>query len=87
MVIPAFDYMDVVGRATQEAKAESRYPVKLDIFVFLRFDSAFERRDTSFLLVQKMKCPRKKDTPDIKTPNKNLGLPSSVSSAHGVAPT
>jgi hypothetical protein len=22
-----FDYMDVVGRATQEAKAETRYPV------------------------------------------------------------
>jgi len=26
-VIPDFDYMDVVGRATQEAKAERRYPV------------------------------------------------------------
>ena len=25
--MPAFDYMDVVGRATQEAKAESRYDV------------------------------------------------------------
>ena len=25
--MPVFDYMDVVGRATQEAKAESRYPV------------------------------------------------------------
>ena len=24
LVIPVFDYMDVVGRATQEAKAESR---------------------------------------------------------------
>lgn len=26
-VIPAFDYMDEVGRATQEAKTESRYDV------------------------------------------------------------
>ncbi len=32
-------------------------------------------------------CTSKKDTPDIKAPRKDLGLPSSVSSAHGVAPT
>jgi len=27
LVIPGVDYMDVVARATQEAKAETRYPV------------------------------------------------------------
>ena len=26
-VMPCFDYRDVVGRATQEAKAETRHPV------------------------------------------------------------
>ena len=30
--MPTFDYMDVVGRATQEAKAESRYPVQKSAF-------------------------------------------------------
>ena len=32
-------------------------------------------------------CTSKKDTPDIKAPNKILGLPSSISSANGYAPT
>ncbi len=27
-VIPGFGYMDVAGRAMQEAKRENRYPVK-----------------------------------------------------------
>jgi len=31
-VIPDFGYMDVAGRATQEAKAENRYPVKKSAF-------------------------------------------------------
>ena len=46
-VIPGVDYMDVVGRATQEAKAENRYPVKKSALqaVHLQLDSHIHGND------------------------------------------
>ena len=37
-VMPGFDYMDVVGRAMQEAKAETRHPVN-NCFYWIRVAS------------------------------------------------
>jgi len=37
IVILGFDYMDVVGRATQEAKAETQYPVRKSAFQAVQY--------------------------------------------------
>ena len=47
-VIPGIDYMEVVGRATQEAKAETRYPVqrvRLEGGTFILLDSGMRQND------------------------------------------
>ena len=49
IVIPVFDYMDVVGMATQEAKAESRYPVNTRTLYF--FKVAYTRHPDLITLI------------------------------------
>jgi len=111
-VIPAFDYMDVVGRATQEAKAESQYPLHNTINTrhsrvdwnpvttcrytresgypvnywtsLILFGFCFASMARYFFLA----CPRNEVPKKKRHPWYHiLRIPSSVSSAHGHAPT